>query len=124
MLRYHSKTLQLLGIEHRRSPSAVQAVAQAEDRIGRALPDSVREWYELENACRILLEHSNGDPPLDISEFGQPQRDNHGGGPHDLLADDLLLFRWENQRVCAWAIRLDGSDDPPVVVDLDTQFRS
>lgn len=63
VLRYHSKTLQLLGIEPRRSPSSVQAVARAEDRIGRALLDSVREWHELENACRLLLEHSNDDPP-------------------------------------------------------------
>lgn len=35
-----------------------------------------------------------------------------------------LRWIWKNQRVCAWAIRLDGSDDPPVVVDFDTQFRS
>jgi len=124
VLRYHSKTFQLLGIEPRRSPSAIDALARAEDRIGRALPHSVREWYELENACSLLLEHSNADRPLDISEFGQPQRDTNGGGPYDLLAEDLLVFRWENQGVCAWATRLDDSDDPPVVVDVDTQFQS
>ena len=37
----------------------------------------------------------------------------------------MLLFCRENQGVCAWAIQLDGSDDPPVVVDVDTkQFTS
>lgn len=124
MLRYHSKTFQLLGIEPRRTPSAVEAVRRAEDRIGRALPASVSEWYELEDACRLLLEYSNDDPPVDISDLGKPESDTCGGGLHDLLASDLLVFRWENQGVCAWAIHLNGSDDPPVVVDVDTQFKS
>jgi hypothetical protein len=92
--------------------------------MGRILPASVREWYELENARRLLLEHSNHDPPVDLSEFGKPQRDTRSGASHDLLAEDLLVFRRENQGVCTWAIRLDGSDDPPVVVDVDTQFTS
>jgi len=124
MLRYHSRTFQLLGIEPRRSPSAVEAVVRAEERMGRRLPESVREWYELENACCLLLEHSNHDPPVDVSDFGKPERDRLGGATHDLLAEDLLVFRWENQGVCTWAIRLDGGDDPPVVVDVDTQFTS
>jgi hypothetical protein len=124
VLRYHSRTFQLLGIEPRRSSAAVEALAQVETKIGRTLPAPVREWYELENACRLLLECSNDDPPLDITELGEPQHDANGGGPHDLLERNVLLFRWENQGVCAWAIQLDGSDDPPVVVDVDTQFTS
>jgi hypothetical protein len=124
VLRYHSKTFQLLGIEPRRSAFAVEALARVKNKIGRTLPASVREWYELENACSLLLEHSNDDQPVDIAEFGGPQRDTHGGRPHDLLANNLLVFRCENQGVCAWAIQLDGSADPPVVVDFDTQFKS
>ncbi len=122
MLRFHTKTFALLGIEPSVSPSAVELLDQVEKRIGRPLPASVREWYELRGAYRLLLEHSNDDPPVDISHFGEPARDSRGGGPHDLIARDLLLFRWENQAVCTWAICLDGSDDPPVVVDVDTQF--
>jgi hypothetical protein len=99
-------------------------MARVENKIGRTLPALVREWYELEDACRLLLEHSNDDLPVDISEFGDPVRDAHGGGPHNLLPNDLMVFKWENQGVCTWAIRLDGSDDPPVVVDVDTQFKS
>jgi hypothetical protein len=124
MLRFHAKTFDLLGIEPSVSPSAVDLLEQVEERIGCRLPASVREWYELRGACRLLLEHSNDDPAVDISDLGQPEGDSRGAGPHDLIADDLLLFRWENQGVCAWAIRLDGSDDPPVVVDVDTQFRT
>jgi hypothetical protein len=124
LLRFHAKTFSLLGIEPSVSPSAVELLDQVEKRIGRPLPASVREWYELRGACRLLLENSNDDPPVDISHFGEPARDSRGGGPHDLIARDLLLFRRENQGVCAWAICLNGSDDPPVVVDVDSQFHT
>ncbi|HTU90431.1 MAG TPA: hypothetical protein VMF69_10180 [Gemmataceae bacterium] len=32
----------------------------------------------------------------------------------------LLPFKYENQGVCEWAIVLDGSDDSPVYVDVDS----
>ncbi len=32
----------------------------------------------------------------------------------------MIPIRWENQGVCTWAILLDGSDDPPVLVDVDS----
>nr|BFE59268.1 hypothetical protein GCM10020063_037940 [Dactylosporangium thailandense] len=31
----------------------------------------------------------------------------------------LLPFMIENQGVCFWAVMLDGSDDPPVMISLD-----
>jgi len=79
----------------------------------------VREWYEQEDACRLLLYYSNGDPLLEIAELCAPLHDTHRGGPHDLFARGLLPFRFENQGVCVWAVQLSGSDDPPVVVDLE-----
>ena len=33
----------------------------------------------------------------------------------------LLPIRWENQGVCTWALCFDGSDDPPVLVDVDSE---
>jgi len=124
MLSYHSKTLKLLGAEPRVLPAALEMLDLVEERIGRVLPPSVREWYELEGGVERLLRFSNDDPPVDITNFGRPLEDTRGRGPHDLLARNLLVFRWENQGVCAWAIQLDGSDDAPVVVDVDTQFTS
>jgi len=124
MLTYHSRTFELLATEPRVSPAALEMLEQVEKRIGRVLPASVREWYELDGARQLLLRFSNDDPPLHISDFGKPLKDTSGGGPHDLLGRNLLVFRWENQGVCAWAIQLDGSDDPPVVVDFDTPFSS
>jgi hypothetical protein len=35
----------------------------------------------------------------------------------------LLPIRHENQGVCVWAAHLDGSADPPVLIDVDTQGR-
>jgi hypothetical protein len=122
-LRFHSKTFELLGREPEHSNDSAKLLDQVEKRIGNSLPPSVREWYEIEGACQILKQYSNCDRPLEIAELGEPCGDTSDGGPHDLLTRNLLLFKWENQGVCAWAINLDGSDDPPVVVDVDTQFR-
>jgi hypothetical protein len=83
----------------------------------------VREWYSLEGAGDLLKRYSNDDPPLEISDFGVPRKDTHGGGPHDLLARNLIPFRYENQAVCVWAFRVGAGDDPPVYVDFDSQFR-
>jgi hypothetical protein len=124
VLRYHARTLRLLGITPRIAPTAVKEFDRVERRTGRTLPASVREWYSLKGACQLLRKYSNADPPLAISELGKPRTDTNGGGPHDLLARDLLVFRYENQAVCVWAVRLDGSDDPPVVVDYDSQFQT
>ena len=58
----------------------------------------------------VLATHSNEDPPIPVREFSL---DESTAGP-------LIPIRWENQGVCTWAILLDGSDDPPVMVDVDS----
>jgi hypothetical protein len=123
-LLYHVKTIQLLGLQNKISASALNALNNIERRIKRTLPASVREWYELENAVQLLFQYSNADPPLDIEKLGESVRDTLGGGPYDLVAQNFLVIRHENQCVCVWAVMLDGSDDPAVVLDLDTQFKT
>jgi hypothetical protein len=61
-----------LGVEPRLLPPSLEMLDQVEKRIGRVLPASVREWYELDGAIQLLLEFSNGDPPLDSADFGRP----------------------------------------------------
>jgi hypothetical protein len=124
VVRFHAATLKLLGVAPVILHSAVADLDGVEERIGRKPPASVREWYSFDGACKLLLQYSNGDSPLDVREFGLPRKDTHGGGPHDLLARDLVVFRYENQAACVWAFGLDGSDDPPVYVDLDSQFKT
>jgi hypothetical protein len=123
VLRFHAKTLELLKVSPTISQAAVSELASVESRIGTPLPASVKEWYSLDGACELLRQYSNDDWPLEIREFGLPLKDTHGGGPHDLLARGLILFRYENQAVCVWAFHIDGNDDPPVDVDVDSQFK-
>ena len=85
-MRFHARTLQLLNVTPVVSPRRISDLDAAEARIGLKLPASVREWYSLEVASDLLRRYSNDDPPLEISDFGVPRKDTHGGGPHDLLA--------------------------------------
>jgi hypothetical protein len=110
LMPYHAATFRLLGSEPRTAPAAEMAVQEAENRLGFVLPPSVREWYACPDAIQILLEHSNQDPPIAPRDFAVVQWQSHR----------LLPFRRETQGVCTWAIVLDGSDDPPVYVDVDS----
>ncbi|MES2790772.1 MAG: SMI1/KNR4 family protein, partial [Planctomycetota bacterium] len=123
-MSFHLDTLKLLGVAPAVSQSSAAELDDAERRIGRKLPASVREWYSLDGARSLLRQYSNDDRPVDVREFGLARNDTLGGGPHDLLARDLVVFRYENQAVCVWAFVLDGSVDPPVYVDFDTQFKT
>ena len=38
----------------------------------------------------------------------------------DFVRAGLLVVMHENQGVCTWAVKLDGTDDPPVVVEVDS----
>jgi hypothetical protein len=73
-----------------------------EQRLGIACPPSIREWYEREDATRLLATYSNADHPLDVATMER--------------IGDQVVFLIENQGVCRWAFRLDDADDPEVVV--------
>ena len=110
MAGYHTATFRLLGTEPEVSAKAVSQVEDAERRLGFRLPASVREWYCNREAIEILAKYSNQDRPIPLSECAaQKWNSLH-----------LLPFKHENQGVCTWSILLDGSDDPPVYVDMDS----
>ena len=92
------------------SPAALSEVAHAERRLGFGLPASVQEWYCNAEAIEILGKYSNQDWPIPLREFAVNEWKTHR----------LLPFKNENQEVCVWAFVLDGSDDPPVYVDVDS----
>ncbi len=108
--QFHSATFRLLGLEPRVSSAAVAEIEGVERRLGFRLPPSVREWYCYENAVGILARYSNDDWPIRLREFAISEWGEHR----------LIRFKNENQGVCVWAVMLDGSDDPPVVVDVDS----
>ena len=110
MTSFHSAMYRLLRNEPRVTSAARSAVENAERRLGFRLPASVREWYCDDEAINILAKYSNQDPPIPLEEFALTEWNSLR----------LLPFKYENQGVCTWAISLDGSDDPPVYVDVDT----
>ena len=107
---FHDAAFELLGTRPRITMAALGELAVAQRRLGIDLPASVRDWYCYDGALSILAEHSNGDPPIPVAEFAVMES---GVGP-------LVPIRRENQGVCTWAIVLDGSQDPPVFVEVDS----
>src|SRR6516162_5986749 len=110
MTSFHSATFRLLRSEPHVSSAARSTVESAECRLGFRLPPSVGEWYCNEKAIDILAKYSNQDPPIPLEEFAVTEWNSLR----------LQPFKYENQGVCKWAISLDGSDDPPVYLDVDT----
>src|SRR5262245_36142444 len=119
-LRYHRRAVGLPPKAQRFSESAHELLQQREEQLGVRFPASVREWYCLDGAVGLLERYSNDDWLVDVERLGEPFDNWHGRGPRDFLSENLLLFMHENQGVCNWAIKLDGTPDPPVVVEVDT----
>jgi hypothetical protein len=96
--------------------TAESGLLAVERRIARPLPATFREFYALENGPSLLDYYSNSDRPLRLAELAEPSKRWHG---YDPLGENILPFMIENQGVGAWGIRLDGGDDPQVVVEVD-----
>lgn len=115
-LKYHQKTFDLLNQQPQFSQKSLSELESVSRGKGIIIPASILEWYSLENAIEILSQNSNDDHFIKIEDFGK-DTENEG-----LLAEGLLLFMIENQAVCQWAIKLDNSDDPPVLAkDVDSK---
>jgi hypothetical protein len=110
MLFFHDATVEHLDIRPRITMAALGELARTQRRLGIDLPHSVREWYSYDCALSVLSEHSNDDPPIPVEEFALTES----------MVGPLIPIRRENQGVCTWAILLDGSNDPPVFVDVDS----
>lgn len=110
-MAFHDATFRLLGREPAVSLAAARCLADAEQRLGVTLPASVRDWYARESAIEILADHSNDDPPVEVRQFEAIR----------WRSRTLLPIRKENQGVCAWAVEMDGADDPRTLVDVDSE---
>ena len=106
-MRYHAKTIDL--VSEPVPAGNEQSVILAERRLGVRLPESVREWYSEVDGRNLLSKYSNNDWALNPDEFKRVE----------LCGKELVTFLVENQGVCWWGFELNGSDDPPVHVNLD-----
>lgn len=82
------------------------------------LPGAVREWYTIDGASELLRRGLDAQG-IAIEELGAPCT-GFSEEPLDLVPEGRLLLLVENQGVCSWALRLDGSDDPPVDIEYDS----
>jgi hypothetical protein len=110
---YHSQTDLLLasldGLTSSQMRWEGEQVRRWEEKHSVLCPASVREWYARSDALPILAACSNSDVPLAPEEMVVLGGDRH----------PLAVFLNENQGCCRWAFRIDGSDDPDVLVKFD-----
>jgi hypothetical protein len=120
-LLYHQATLELLHEHPYISEVAVEDLDRLQRKRNIKLPASVREWYSLQQAVAWLDEYSNDDYAVPIDQLGEVERYWEAGHWHeiDLAQQGLFPILAENQYVCTWAIQLNGTDDPPVVVSFE-----
>ena len=78
----------------------------------------------MEGAVEIIARFSNADHPVSIEEMGCSLIESGRECLPDPRKCTFLVFKRENQGVCAWAVLLDASADPPVFLDFDSRFNS
>lgn len=115
-LGYHQATLDLLHERPSVSEDAVDMLEQFSSISNLVLPASVREWYTLPHAVTWLSTYSNQDYPVPLDLLGDI--DGFGEDAVDLAQQGVIPIMVENQNVCIWALRLNDTKDPPVVVSL------
>jgi hypothetical protein len=116
-LKYHHATFDLIGEKPVFSDRNIALLEELEAKRNIKLPASVKEWYSLKKAEEILRQYSNDDHIRSVVEFGNSEQ--YLLGEFDLLSEGLLVLMVENQSTCTWAVKLDNSDDPPVLLTLD-----
>ena len=125
-LRFHAATFELVGKKPRWSRRALERLRRREQRARVGFPAAVREWY-LVGGPELGFEIGCGktaDEMVLLRELGQPLANWYAMGDADFVRAGLLIVMHENQGVCTWAVKLDGSDDPPVVVEVDSSDKA
>jgi hypothetical protein len=119
--RFHEDALRRLATPYQPDPAATRALEARANELGIALPASFAEWYGMRDGVELLKRNSNCDEPLGVEDLGKRFK-WRGLVAEDWLAQGLLIFMFENQSVCVWALQLDGGDDPPVLVARDPEL--
>jgi hypothetical protein len=125
-LRFHAATFELIGKKPGGSRRALDLLKQRERQCGIGFPAAVREWY-LAGGPGLGMDIGCGetaDEMVALRELGKPLANWYAMGTADLVAAGLLVVMHENQGVCTWTVKLDGSDDPPVVVEVDSSAKA
>jgi hypothetical protein len=110
LLKYHQKSIELLGVTPRISQSQVTLFDSFEEKYRVEIPASLREWYSIENSInlseKILRTHTSielKNTPGIQAKCGYLINDS-----------DPFLIAIENQAVWFMAVKPDEGDNPPV----------
>jgi hypothetical protein len=114
-VRFLAKPLALADWTARPDADNEQHASAFERAVGFGLPAAFRELVVSDAWPGFLKRFSNSDQPVLIQNFAASRWQ-----AYDPIAADLLPFMIENQGVCTWAIRLNGNDDPEVLVEVDS----
>jgi hypothetical protein len=104
---------ELLGIDASPRPASATVVTDAERRLDRALPHSVRGLLAYDGLVEALAGTYDARPGLPAGRLLPP-----ADGPR-VVDGDVVWLMTENQGVCVWGVPIDSGDDPPVVVRGD-----
>jgi hypothetical protein len=113
-LNYHQPTFDLIQKDPRFSQRSATMLRLLERVYGYSWPQSVREWFSLENATDIIKYYSNEDVPLTLEDLEHAAQEQYTYRYWDFAGQEMLPFIVENQGSYLWAIHLNDSDDPPV----------
>ncbi len=119
-MKYHRETCRLLDIAPGISSENVAEIQRREAAIGISIPESLKEWYGIENSVQILQQYSNCDVLVPLERIGEPVEHWYGASHRDFVQQGLLWISRESQGVANWAVELDGTQDPPVLVEVDS----
>jgi hypothetical protein len=122
-LRYHQRALEIMGIEPVFSEERIRILEEWEREYQRALPAALKELYALEG-IEEWFRQANQDflKPIDClflddwSEIDEDEVECVGLSLKDLRQGTVHFF-CENQGVVNWEVLMNGSNDPPVVID-------
>lgn len=119
LFTHHLETIAHLGLNPRDpSDEVMEALDELEQECGRPIPAAVRQWYALEDG----LENRNlyfGAHLIPLIELGVPYLTYSPEGEErrlDLVAQGRLLVMGGEDANCLFAVDLDGTNDPPVLV--------
>ncbi|MBA4492934.1 SMI1/KNR4 family protein [Paenactinomyces guangxiensis] len=119
-LVYHEKALKLMNVLPIFSEKQAGLFEEKEKQFGRRLPEALRElysvegiveWYGLRNQD-FLHPLERLEPPVHLDAVELEIQ----GVPKKKPGNEAINFFVENQDCCSWAILLNASEDPPVIM--------
>jgi hypothetical protein len=121
---FHTEAFNLMGIRPVCSPERLKLIAEKETEMNRRFPLSLRELYAVEK-IEEWFESQNGDQlvPLQRLELETREYWEHELGlrflnvPSNMQANEGICFFVECQGCWSWWVLLNGSEDPPVIVE-------